>query len=107
MIISFIYCITGKAFCALHCEKVEELGYPTNLREFWKSCGSKYDVNPKSYTKDMKKIVDEDIKKTSKQIDAKSLNIKSSVDVQGTSYLLYKKAFRQEQNFEMDGDGDK
>ena len=100
------YFIKGKAFCSLHCEKVEELGYPTNLREFLLSCGTKKDVNPDSYNKDMKKIVDAEIKKISQQIDAKSLNVKSSSDVQGTSYLLHKKAFRQAENFEMDGEGD-
>ena len=54
----------------------------------------------------MKKIVDDEVKKISRQIDTTSLNVKSSTDVQGTSYLLRNRAFKQAENFEMDGDGD-
>ena len=52
----------------------------------------------------MKKLVDEKIKKISQQIDAKSLNVKSSTDVQGTTYLLRKRAFKQVENFELEED---
>jgi hypothetical protein len=52
------YLIAGKAFCAPHCEKVTELGYPTNLREFLKSCGGGKDaITPDHYNKDMQKMV--------------------------------------------------
>ena len=54
----------------------------------------------------MKKVVDSEVKKISKQIDASKLNIKSSTDVQGTSYLLRKRAFKQVDNFELEGDGE-
>ena len=54
----------------------------------------------------MKKIVDAEVKKISKLIDTTSLNVKSSTDVQGTSYLLRKRAFKEVENFELDGDGD-
>ena len=43
---------SGKAFCTSHCKKVEDLGYPTNLREFLKSCGTEADaIEPDLYTK--------------------------------------------------------
>ena len=92
----------GQAFCKAHCVKVDELGYPTKLREFLTSCGK--EVTPDSYTKNMKKLVDEKIKKISQQIDAKSFNVKSSTDVQGTTYLLRKRAFKQVENFELEED---
>jgi hypothetical protein len=43
---------SGKAFCVSHCKKVEDMGYPTNLRDFLKSCGTQTDaVEPDSYNK--------------------------------------------------------
>ena len=48
------------------------------------------EIKPDEYNKDMKKVVDSEVKKILKQIDASKLNIKSSTDVQGTSYLLRK-----------------
>jgi hypothetical protein len=29
----------GHAFCEAHCVKAIQLGFPTELREFYKSCG--------------------------------------------------------------------
>lgn len=54
----------------------------------------------------MKKIVDTEIKKISKKIDASSVNVRSSTDVQGTSYLLRKREFINYENFELEGEGD-
>ena len=95
----------GKAFCKSHCSKVEELGYPTNLREFLISCSKTKEVVPESYSKDMKKIVDNKVNQISKKIDTDSLKIKSSTDAQGTSSLLRSRAFKEVENFEMDGEG--
>ena len=51
-IIIFLKLSSGKAFCTAHCKKVEDMGYPTNLSEFLKSCGTQTDaVEPDSYTK--------------------------------------------------------
>ena len=126
---------TGKAFCIAHCEKVAALGYPTGLCDFLKSCGdvvqpdSYTKVNiillkflniPPTITaqfcpsfnhlnlspKDMKKIVDKEIKKISKKIDSSSVNVRSSTDVQGTSYLLRKREFKNVDNFYLEGEGD-
>jgi hypothetical protein len=54
----------------------------------------------------MKKTVDAEIKKISKKIDSNSLNVRSSTDVKGTSYLLRKREFKNANNFVLDGDGD-
>ena len=68
---------------------MEEIGYPTDLRDFLKSCSSdNASVNPEAYTKDMQKVVNEKIKKISKLIDSSDLKIKSSTDVQGIFYNL-------------------
>ena len=54
----------------------------------------------------MKKTVDAEIKKISKKIDASSVNVRSSTDVQGTSYLLRKRELKNIDNFGLEGDGD-
>ena len=95
----------GKAFCSVHCEKVEALGYPSNLRQFLKSCATDNTVDPDAYTKDMKKIVDKKIKEISKEIDVNTIKIRSSTYVQGTTYLLRKREFKNPTNFAMDGEG--
>jgi hypothetical protein len=62
-----VYCIlynktAGKAFCEIHCVKVTELGYPTDLKEFLKSCSNeKQSVDPNQYSKPMKQQVDEEL----------------------------------------------
>ena len=51
-IIIFLTLSSGKAFFTAHCKKVEDIGYPSNLREFFKSCGTQTDaVEPDLYTK--------------------------------------------------------
>ena len=77
-----IISILEKAFCLAHCEKVQDLGYPTNLRDFLKSCGDS--INPDQYNKDMQKMVNKKIKEICRQIDHSSLNVKSATDVQGS-----------------------
>ena len=52
-----IWLITGQAFCESHCVRVAELGYPTDLKKFLKSCGNENQTN--EYSKPMKQRVDE------------------------------------------------
>ena len=51
----------------------------------------------------MKKTADAKIKIIAKKIDASSLKARSSTDVQGTSYLLRKREFKNADNFVLDG----
>ena len=58
----------GKAFCASHCIKVAELGYPTDLKEFLRSCSdTRQTVDPDEYSKPMKQRVDEELKMIAKK----------------------------------------
>ena len=99
--------IIGKAFCEAHCVKVAELGYPTDLKEFLKSCGNeKQSVDPNEYSKPMKQRVDEELKVIAKLLEGASIDIKSATEAQGTSYLLRNTAFRNKNNFMLQGDGD-
>ena len=54
----------------------------------------------------MKKTVDAKIKMMAKKIDASSVKARSSTDVQGTSYLLRKREFKNADNFVLEGDGE-
>ena len=54
----------------------------------------------------MKKIVDQKIKKIAKEIANDTLKVRSSTDVQGTSYLLGKREFKSPTNFVLEGDGE-
>ena len=54
----------------------------------------------------MKKTVDAKIKMIAKKIDASSVKARSSTDVQGTSYLLWKREFKNADNFVLEGDGE-
>ena len=47
-----------------------------------------------------------EIKMIAKKIDASSVKARSSTDVQGTSYLLLKREFKNADNFALDGDGE-
>ena len=52
--------LSGQAFCKEHCQKVSSLGYPTDLKDFLKSCSSERQiVNPREYSKPMRQRVDE------------------------------------------------
>ena len=49
----------GKAFCEEHCKFVTDLGYPTNLREFLKSCSDgEVEIDPEHFSKAMQEKVD-------------------------------------------------
>ena len=49
----------SKAFCMSHCDEVMKLGYPSDLKEFLRSCGSSNQpVDPDHYSKTMKERVD-------------------------------------------------
>ena len=44
--------LNGKAFCETHCTSISQLGYPTDLKEFLKSCSNtQQSVDPDNYTK--------------------------------------------------------
>lgn len=97
----------GKAFCEAHCVQVAELGYPTDLKEFLKSCGNdQQHVNPEEYCKPMKQCVDAELKKITKMLENSSLDIKSATEAQGTSYLLRNTTMRNRKNFELQGEGE-
>ena len=54
----------------------------------------------------MKKTVDAKIKMIAKKIDTSSVKARSSNDVQGTTYLLRKREFKNADNFVLEGDGE-
>ena len=106
---------TGQAFCVSHCASVAQLGYPTDLKDFLKSCSNtRQSVDPDAYTKPMKQRVDEQLKMISKQLETPpeddgplaSTDVKTSMEAQGTSYLLRNTAFRNTDKFELQGDGE-
>ena len=87
--------------------RVAELCYPTDLKDFLSSCGNeKQSVDPNEYSKPMKQRVDEELKKITKMLDGSSLNIKSSMEAQGTSYLLRNRTLRNRNNFILEGEGE-
>ena len=92
--------LPGQAFCKEHCQKVSSLGYPTDLKDFLKSCSSERQiVNPREYSKPMRQRVDEVIHEISEKIEGTVANVKTASEAQGFSYLLRDIAFRRQQNF--------
>ena len=84
-----------------------ELGYPTDLKVFLKSCSNeKQSVDPNEYSNPMKQRVDEELKKITKLLDKQSLGIKTATEAQGTSYLVRKPIFKNTNNFTLEGNGD-
>ena len=78
---------TGHAFCTSHCGDVKAMGYPTELKPFFKTCGNSVSpVNPEQYTKDMMKHVNETIKKISKDLQSKNVGVRSATDAQGKQF---------------------
>ena len=62
---------------------MKQLGHPTELKEFIRSCGSvNCPVNPEDYTKTMKEHVNDVVKELSQKMEAGG-NFKSSADAQG------------------------
>ena len=97
--------LSGQAFCKEHCQKVSSLGYPTDLKDFLKSCSSERQiVNPREYSKPMRQRVDEVIHEISEKIEGTVANVKTASEAQGFSYLLRDTAFRRQQNFILAGD---
>ena len=77
----------GRAFCKSHSEAISSLGYPTDLREFLKSCGSVgTPVDPGNYTKGMKEKVEIVLKEISQKLGKPPSDIKSSSDSQGIAF---------------------
>ena len=84
-----------------------ELGYPTDLKEFLKSCSNEAQtVDPNEYCKPMKQRVDEELKKITKLLEKSPVDIKSATEAQGTSYLLRKRQFKDKNNFTLEGEGE-
>ena len=76
--------ISGQAFCAAHGEVINQLGHPTALRPFLKSCSSvDAPVHPFKYTKSMKERVEAVLRDISKKAGKPQGDIKSASDVQG------------------------
>ena len=71
--------MSGKAFCGEHCKLMENLGIPTGLQPFIKSCGA----NPANYSKEEKKKVEQRLKQLCVQAGSKL----SVPDIQGTRSL--------------------
>ena len=93
----------SKAFCLSHCDEVMKLGYPTDLKEFLKSCGNRNQhVDPDHYSKTMKERVDEELHYIAKKLDVRSsIQTRSGSDAQGTSYFLRHAEFRNSNNFQL------
>jgi hypothetical protein len=87
MNMTLLICIAGKAFCEGHCEGIEKLGYPSDLRAFIKSCGDiNHPINANDYTKPMKERVDAVVKQVSKMMESGG-DFRSSSDAQGRHHL--------------------
>ena len=84
--------LVGHAFCKDHCLKVNDLGYPTDLKQFLKSCGNgDCPVNPDAFTKSMKDHVDNVVKDLSEKIENGG-EFRSSLDAQGKdAHMITKK----------------
>ena len=97
----------NQAFCKEHCAIVKHMGYPTELREFLKSCArdGEEGINPDNYTKGMQEKVDAVLHRICKNIPASS-RFQTSVDAQGTGYLLRDRNLLTRANVELTGDGD-
>lgn len=90
-----------------HCVKVAELGYPTDLKEFLRSCSdARQTVDPDDYSKSMKQRVDEELKIIAKKMEGSPITIQTATEAQGTSYLLRNTAFRDRRNFVLEGNGE-
>ena len=71
--------LSGQAFCEDHCSVIKQMGFPTGLRPFIKSCGA----DPVNYTKDEKKKVEAKLK----EMCAQTISNTSVPEVQGTTSL--------------------
>ena len=96
--------VFSKAFCSEHCAVVERLGYPSDLREFLISCGTKNNpVDPNKYSKPMKHLVEWTLSRISQRVEPTN---ETSTDAQGTTYLLRNRNIANEANFTLLGDGE-
>ena len=70
----------SQAFCKEHTKIISSLGYPTELREFLKSCAADgEEIDPDNYTKSMQQKVDAVLIKICNKIPASS-KFKSCID---------------------------
>ena len=74
----------GQAFCKAHCTIISDLGYPTELRGFLKSCAADdgEEIDPENYTKVMQQKVEAVLRRICNDIPASS-QFKSCIDAQG------------------------
>ena len=79
----------GSAFCPVHAKAVEDLNYPSALREFLITCGA----NPGNYTKEQKEKVRSILEDLSNE-STTGVVTQSGADMQGTSFLLENKDLR-------------
>ena len=73
---------------------MNDLGYPTDLKQFLKSCGNvDCPVNPDAFTKSMKDHVDNVVKDLSEKIENGG-EFRSSLDAQGKDAQMITKKVR-------------
>ena len=114
---------SGSAFCAEHCKLISGLGYPTGLREFFKSCASAAteQIDPENFTKQMQQKVDAVLKQICNQMPS-SDKIMSCAEAQGiiilsfysfpnlccagTEYLLQDKRLLNKNTVQLTGQGE-
>ena len=89
--------VFGSGFCSRHKEVVESMEYPSDLREFIRSCGA----NPSGYTKQDKKRVKAVLENLSERYAGEKSLTETAADAQGTVYLLRNRELATESNFEM------
>ena len=90
------------AFCKVHKEIVESLGYPSQLRNFINSCGA----DSSSFTKDGRRQGKAVLQRLSKTYQGE-LSTQSGDEAQGTRYLLRDRQLATAANFEMTDPPDK
>ena len=85
-------------FCAIHSKLVQESGYPTNLKDFIRSCGA----NPSNYTKGERNKVRE-VLRALLRARGNGGETETADLAQGTSSLLSNAQVTTEANLQFDG----
>ena len=81
----------GSGFCSVHSKEVKNLGKPTKLKEFLKSCGT----DPENYSKEAKGKVKDVLEAMANKSKAKQTKVGEE---QGTEYLLRNKKLMNPKN---------
>ena len=85
----------GKVFCQRHSKIIDQLGHPSGLRDFIKSCGA----DPNHYTKEGMGKVASVLESLSQKNSASVEDKDTSGGSQGTSQLLKNKEIMKKENF--------